>query len=104
METLWLSDGCTKAELLVRQVYLNEGVVEQEHDSGEIPDPSPAIVEHLANIANITNFWMTKTEFPMVLSAATRQARESVDLPNNQGGVEDRHGHDNRNNQARNQT
>ena len=59
--------------------YLDEGVVEQEHDSREIPDPCPTVIEHLADITNVTNFWVTEAEFPMSSSAAiapvTREKR-----------------------------
>ena len=33
-----------KEKMLARRLYLDEGIVKQEHNSGEIPDPSPAVV------------------------------------------------------------
>ena len=47
-----------------RNKYLNKSVVQQEHDCGQIPD-NPRIPEQiLANIAHVTDFWMSQTESP----------------------------------------
>ena len=47
--------------------YLNESVVEQKHDGRGIPHPSPAVEEHLAKIADITNFGMAQAELPVAI-------------------------------------
>lgn len=44
--------------------YHDEGVVEQEHDSGRPPGPSLAPEEHLANVTHILDLRVAKTEFP----------------------------------------
>ena len=51
----------------VRRAYLNECVVEQEHGCSQVPDPGPAIVEHLANVTHVSEFRVTETEFPSIL-------------------------------------
>ena len=43
---------------------LNEGVVQDEHDSGGIPGPPPVPEEHLTDITDVPNLWMSQTEFP----------------------------------------
>ena len=43
---------------------LNECIVEDEHDSSHIPSWSPIPEQHLSNVANISHFWVTKTELP----------------------------------------
>lgn len=48
------------------------GVVEDEHDRRGVPCPSLAPEEHLANVADVAYFGVTKTE-----------------LPEDKGGVED---------------
>lgn len=45
--------------------HLNEGVVQNEHDTSNPPDCSGIPVKHLTNIGNITNLGMAKTEFPV---------------------------------------
>src|ERR1700742_2915223 len=66
---------------------LDEGVVEDKHDGGEIPGPSLIPEEHLSDITYISDFWMTKTE-----------------LPNNQRCIEDQSGDHDSQYQARNET
>jgi len=43
---------------------LNEGIVQNEHDRSGVPSPRFTPEEHLADITNISNFWMAETEFP----------------------------------------
>ena len=65
MKTLDLLD---EPELFnVRRAYLNECVVEQEHGRSKVPDPGPAVVEHLANVTHVSEFRVTETEFPSIL-------------------------------------
>ena len=47
--------------------YLNECIVEQEHGCSQVPDPGPAVVEHLANVTHVSEFRVTETEFPNIL-------------------------------------
>jgi len=62
VETLGLLEiGCF---IRLHKSYLNECIVEQEHGSGQVPDPGPAEVEHLANVANVSEFGMTEAKFP----------------------------------------
>lgn len=44
---------------------LNKGIVQNEHDGREPPGPIFVPKEHLANIANIQDFWVAKAEFPV---------------------------------------
>ena len=44
--------------------YLNECVVEQEHDGSKVPDPAIIPEEHLAKVADIPHFRVTETELP----------------------------------------
>ena len=44
---------------------LNKSVVEQEHDSREIPSDLGVPEEHLSDITNVSDFGVTKTEFPV---------------------------------------
>ena len=48
------------------RAYLNESIVKDEQYCCEIPNPSPAIVEHLPNITHISKLRMTETEFPSI--------------------------------------
>ena len=76
--------------------YLDEGIVEQEHGCGKVPDPSPSKVEHLTDVTNISKFGVTETEFPKLKISADSRPRKlghQRDVPNNQGGVQ--HGHGN---------
>ena len=57
-----MSACCTEGWYLT---YLNEGVVQNEHDCCKIPRPCFAPEKHLANIAHIPNLWVTKTELPI---------------------------------------
>lgn len=52
-----------------KAAYLNEGVVQQEHDCRQPPNNLRIPEQILANIANITDFWMAQTELPIVVLA-----------------------------------
>lgn len=84
--------------------YLDECIVEQEHDSGGIPNPGPPVIEHLAYIANVADLWMTQAEFPDTSSATLTPSRASKDPPDDQRCVKNRHGHNDRDNEAWDQT
>ena len=43
---------------------LDEGVVEQKHETGKVPCPTLVPEEHLANVANVLDLGVTKAEFP----------------------------------------
>ena len=60
-----MSDGVCQFYGLAR-AHLNECIVKDEQYCCEIPDPSPAIVEHLANVTYVPKLRMTETEFPSV--------------------------------------
>jgi len=44
--------------------YLNEGVVQQEHDGGKVPGRSVAAKEHLTNVTDILDFGVAHAELP----------------------------------------
>ena len=69
MESLNLSTKINDG-VSFEKVYLDEGIVEQEHGCRKIPNPRPSKVEHLTNIAHVSNFRMTKTEFPKMTVSA----------------------------------
>ena len=82
METLSLL--ANKHDGNPREPYLDEGIVEQEHSCSKVPDPCPSKVEHLTDIANVSKFGVTETEFPkMDISAASRPLGKASDIPNN---------------------
>jgi hypothetical protein len=57
--------SCDRPRILPRPgAYLNEDVVQQEHDSREVPRNFGIPEEILANVAHITNFRMTQAELP----------------------------------------
>ena len=64
--------------------YLDEGVIEDEHDCSEPPCPFLVPEKHLSKIAYITHFRVTHTK-----------------LPGNQTGVKDQSSHDNCKNKSR---
>ena len=66
MEALELSVEACRFYILIR-AYLNKSIVKDKQDCCEIPDPSPAKVEHLANITYVSKLRMTETEFPKVV-------------------------------------
>lgn len=43
---------------------LDEGVVQDEHDSSKPPRPSLVPEEHLTNVTHVPNLWMSQAEFP----------------------------------------
>jgi hypothetical protein len=47
---------------------LDESVVQEEHEGGSPPCPSLTPEEHLANVADILDFRVAQTEFPVTLS------------------------------------
>lgn len=48
----------------LRNTYLNEGVVQEEHHSGEPPRPFVVEEQHLPNVAYILDLRMAKAELP----------------------------------------
>lgn len=52
-----------------RLTYLNEGIVQKEHDRGQVPG-NPGVPEQvLPDITHITNMGMTQAKFPVRLLA-----------------------------------
>ena len=45
--------------------YLNESVVEKEHDGSKVPGPFLAPEQHLTDITYILDFWVSHTELPV---------------------------------------
>lgn len=43
---------------------LNEGVVQEEHDTGEPPRPALVPEEHLTDVTDVLDFGVAETEFP----------------------------------------
>lgn len=60
-----------------RMTYLDEGVVQDEHDRSKIPSPGFTPEKHLTNIANISHLRMAQAK-----------------LPHNQRSVQDESGND----------
>ena len=44
---------------------LDEGVVQHEHDGGEVPGPAPVPEDELTDITNVTDLWVSHGEFPI---------------------------------------
>jgi hypothetical protein len=47
-----------------QDAYLDESVIQNKHDSSEVPGPRLAPEKHLANVTHISDFWVTETKFP----------------------------------------
>lgn len=47
---------------------LDEGVVQDEHDGREVPGPFRVPEQHLADVADVFELWMAKSEFPSLIS------------------------------------
>jgi hypothetical protein len=45
---------------------LNEGVIQQKHNSGQVPRCLGIPKQHLANITNIPGFWVSQAELPLM--------------------------------------
>lgn len=75
---------------------LNECVVQEEHDGGEVPCPLRVPEEHLADIADVFSLRVTETEFPggrkMSLEHLGERGRGRVDLPDDERGVKNERG------------
>jgi hypothetical protein len=52
-----------------KQTYLNEGIVQEEHDRGQIPGDPGVPEQVLTDITHITNMGMTQAELPVRLLA-----------------------------------
>jgi len=57
-------DMVRKVAKWLKSTYLNESVVQHEHNRSSIPSPSFPPEEHLSNITNITNLGVAKTKLP----------------------------------------
>jgi hypothetical protein len=64
-------------------LYLNECVVQNKHNSCEIPRDSRIEKEHLSDIADISSFGMSETEFPTQILEGAKESAVLANIPNN---------------------
>jgi hypothetical protein len=64
-------------------LYLNECVVQNKHNSREIPRDWRIEKEHLSDIADIPSFRMSETEFPNWILEGAKESAVPANIPNN---------------------
>lgn len=62
---------------------LDECVIQHEHNGRCVPDPAAAEEQHLPNVTNISDLWVTQAEFPQNKGCIEHKSRnnDSQDQP-----------------------
>lgn len=86
------------------ETNLDESVVQQEHDGGQIPCDFRVPEEGLANVTHVADIWVTQAKLPKSVISTYLLKKPPMVIPDSQRGIQhhrrDEHGQD----QARNET